>query len=342
MLDLTDLLNKLVTGVDLSHDEMIALMQSIMSGQASDAQIGSALTALRIKGETVEEIAAAAEVMRSLSLKVMVDNDQLVDTCGTGGSGISKFNVSTASALVLAAAGAKVAKHGNRAASGVSGSADVLEAAGLPLDLNPEQVARSIEQVGVGFLFAVNHHGAMKHAIGPRRELRFRTIFNLLGPLTNPAGAKRQVLGVFDRKWIQPMAEVLIKLGVDRALVVHARDGLDELSVAAMSDVVEVRQGECVAYSIDPVAFGCGPHSLDDLAVNNAKESLAMIEAAFSGQHVAAENMIALNAGAALFVSERVNSMEDGVALARDMMRSGQASSKLGELISFCQSMVTQ
>ena len=212
MLDLTDLLNKLVTGVDLSHDEMIALMQSIMSGQASDAQIGSALTALRIKGETVEEIAAAAEVMRSLSLKVMVDNDQLVDTCGTGGSGISKFNVSTASALVLAAAGAKVAKHGNRAASGVSGSADVLEAAGLPLDLNPEQVARSIEQVGVGFLFAVNHHGAMKHAIGPRRELRFRTIFNLLGPLTNPAGAKRQVLGVFDRKWIQPMAEVLIKL----------------------------------------------------------------------------------------------------------------------------------
>ena len=341
-MDMIELLAKLVSGADLTHEEMSALMQLIMTGQASPAQIGSALTALRIKGETVEEIAAAAEVMRSLSVKVEVDSDQLVDTCGTGGSGIRKFNVSTASALVLAAAGAKVAKHGNRAASGVSGSADVLEAAGLPLDLNPVQVARSIEQVGVGFLFAVNHHGAMKHAIGPRRELKFRTIFNLLGPLTNPAGTKRQVLGVFDPKWLRPMAEVLIKLDTERALVVHSRDGLDELSVAAQSDVVEVSGGECFEYSIDPAALGCGPHNLKDLAIESAQASLAMIESAFSGQNLVAESMVALNAGAALFVAEKAGAIEEGVTIAREVMRSGQATAKLRELVAFGQNLVVQ
>ena len=195
-MEMSETLAKLAAGVDLDSDEMAAMMQSIMTGEATPAQIGSALTALRIKGETVEEITAAARVMRDLSSKVPVSHDEMIDTCGTGGSGVSKFNVSTASAIVIASAGLKVAKHGNRAASGVSGSADVLEAAGLRLDMSPDAVAASIEEVGVGFLFAVNHHSAMKHAIGPRRELKFRTIFNLLGPLTNPAGAKRQVLGV--------------------------------------------------------------------------------------------------------------------------------------------------
>ena len=226
-MEMSETLAKLAAGIDLDSDEMTAMMQSIMTGEATAAQIGSALTALRIKGETVEEITAAARVMRDLSSKVPANHDEMIDTCGTGGSGVSKFNVSTASAIVIASAGLKVAKHGNRAASGVSGSADVLEAAGLRLDMSPDAVAASIEEVGVGFLFAVNHHSAMKHAIGPRRELKFRTIFNLLGPLTNPAGAKRQVLGVFDSHWLTPMAEVLGRLGSTRAMVVHSRDGLD-------------------------------------------------------------------------------------------------------------------
>ena len=238
-MEMSETLAKLAAGVDLDSDEMTVMMQSIMTGEATPAQIGSALTALRIKGETVEEITAAARVMRDLASKVPVTHGEMIDTCGTGGSGVSKFNVSTASAIVIASAGLKVAKHGNRAASGVSGSADVLEAAGLRLDMSPDAVAASIEEVGVGFLFAVNHHSAMKHAIGPRRELKFRTIFNLLGPLTNPAGAKRQVLGVFDGHWLTPMAEVLGRLGATRAMVVHSRDGLDEISPVAVTDVAE-------------------------------------------------------------------------------------------------------
>jgi len=333
-MEMSETLAKLAVGVDLDSDEMTALMQSIMTGEATPAQIGSALTALRIKGETVEEITAAARVMRELSSKVPVSHDEMIDTCGTGGSGVSKFNVSTASAIVIASAGLKVAKHGNRAASGVSGSADVLEAAGLRLDMSPDAVAASIEEVGVGFLFAVNHHSAMKHAIGPRRELKFRTIFNLLGPLTNPAGAKRQVLGVFDSHWLTPMAEVLGRLGATRAMVVHSRDGLDEISPVAVTDVAEWDAG---AVRIEPGSLDCALPSLDALKVADATESLEMIKGAFSGKHDAAEKMIALNAGAALYVADAAQSLQEGVDQARDEMRSGRALEKLEALVAFSQ-----
>ena len=336
-MEMSETLAKLVAGVDLDSDEMTVMMQSIMTGEATPAQIGSALTALRIKGETVEEITAAARVMRDLASKVPVTHGEMIDTCGTGGSGVSKFNVSTASAIVIASAGLKVAKHGNRAASGVSGSADVLEAAGLRLDMSPGAVAASIEEIGVGFLFAVNHHSAMKHAIGPRRELKFRTIFNLLGPLTNPAGARRQVLGVFDRHWLTPMAEVLGRLGATRAMVVHSRDGLDEISPVAVTDVAEWNAGAVRAFQIEPGSLDCALPSLDELKVADARESLEMIKAAFSGEHDAAEKMIALNAGAALFVADAAESLQEGVDTARGEMRSGRALEKLQALVAFSQ-----
>ena len=238
---------------------------------------------------------------------------------------------------MIASAGLKVAKHGNRAASGVSGSADVLEAAGLRLDMSPDAVAASIEEVGVGFLFAVNHHSAMKHAIGPRRELKFRTIFNLLGPLTNPAGAKRQVLGVFDSHWLTPMAEVLGRLGATRAMVVHSRDGLDEISPVAVTDVAEWDAGAVRAFQIEPGSLDCALPSLDALKVADATESLEMIKGAFSGKHDAAEKMIALNAGAALYVADAAQSLQEGVDQARDEMRSGRALEKLEALVAFSQ-----
>jgi anthranilate phosphoribosyltransferase len=237
-MDMPGAIARVIEGFDLSKNEMLDVMRLIMTGEATDAQIGGFLVGLRLKGETVSEIVAAATVMRELATPVIVSRENIVDTCGTGGSGISKFNVSTASALVAAAAGAVIAKHGNRAASSKSGSADVLEAAGAEIILTPEQVGRCVDTVGVGFLFALNHHSAMKHAIGPRKEMIVRTVFNLLGPLTNPAGARRQVLGVYARQWLRPMAEVLQSLGSEHVLVVHSEDGLDEISIAAPTHVV--------------------------------------------------------------------------------------------------------
>ena len=229
---------------DLSAADMQAVMRLIMTGQATAAQIGGFLVGLRMKGETVDEIAAAAGVMRELATHVDIAGPHLVDTCGTGGDGAGTFNISTASALVAAAAGARVAKHGNRSVSSRSGSADVLEAAGVCLELDAQQVASCIKQVGVGFMFAPQHHSAMKHAIGPRREMRVRTLFNLLGPLTNPAAAPNQVLGVFSADWVEPLAEVLKKLGSEHVLVVHAEDGLDEISIAAPTRIAELRAGD--------------------------------------------------------------------------------------------------
>lgn len=330
---------KVVTeGKDLSREQMTDVMQQLMSGEATEAQIGGFLVGLRMKGETVDEITAAAEVMRSLSAKVTInaDNinqDNLVDTCGTGGDASGLFNVSTASALVVAAAGGHVAKHGNRAASSKSGSADLLEAAGVNLDVTPEQVSACIEQVGVGFMFAPKHHSAMKHAIGARKEMAIRTIFNFLGPLTNPADAPNQVLGVFAKEWVEPLAEVLKALGSRHVLVVHSDDGLDEVSIAAATQVAELKDGEITTYSIKPEDLNVERGKLDSLKVKSAEDSLALIQQAFAGQPGAAADIIALNAGAAIYVAGLTKSWLEGVSKAKEVLRNGQAEQTLQRLV---------
>jgi anthranilate phosphoribosyltransferase len=330
-------INQLIDGVDLTEAQMLETMQQIMTGEATDAQIAGFLVALRLKGETVTEIAAAASVMRDLSAKVAVDCEATVDTCGTGGDGMGIFNVSTAASFIVAAAGGKVAKHGNRSVTSTTGSADLLEAAGVNLDLTPEQVSRAISELGVGFMFAVKHHGAMKWAIGPRRELGVRTIFNILGPLTNPAGSKHQVLGVYDKKWLRPLAEVLQKLGSKHVLIVHAADGLDELSIATESFIAELKDGEITEYSITPETLGLTRHSLEGLVVENAEQSLALIKEALVDTESAASQMLALNAGAAIYAADIATSLKDGIAMAQDVMASGLALEKMKEFIEFTQ-----
>lgn len=334
-IDMQSAVARVMAAEDLTRDEMQSVMRTIMTGGATDAQIGGFLVALRLKGESVAEIAAAATVMRELAARVEVDTTGLVDTCGTGGSGSNKFNVSTASAFAAAAAGARVAKHGNRGATSISGSADVLEAAGARLDLTPEQVGRCIESAGVGFLFALNHHGAMKHAIGPRRELGVRTVFNLLGPLTNPAGAERQLLGVFGREWVRPIAEVLASLGSKHVMVVHSEDGLDELSVSAPTHVAELKDGEITEYTVEPDQFGMQLTDLDSLRIGSSEESLTLVKAALSGEHQGATDIVALNAGAAIYVSGQALSLANGVEMARDAIAAGLATERLNEFCAF-------
>ncbi|MCH2568246.1 MAG: anthranilate phosphoribosyltransferase [Pseudomonadales bacterium] len=334
-MDMPSAIGQVMEGQDLSAEEMLSVMRLIMSGEATDAQIGGFLVALRLKGETVDEISAAAMVMRELATPVDVDTKGLVDTCGTGGSGSNKFNVSTASAFVAAAAGARVAKHGNRGASSKSGSADLLEAAGAEVVLTPEQVARCIENIGVGFLFAVSHHGAMKHAIGPRREMVVRTIFNALGPLTNPAGAKRQVLGVYSPHLVRPIADVLVNLGSEHVLVVHSEDGLDEISISAPTYVAELKDGSVEEYQIGPEDFGLTPSPLSELVINDSNESLAMVRRALSSEHAGASNMVALNAGAAIYASGKAHSLKAGVDMAQDAIGSGLAGEKLKDFTAF-------
>lgn len=330
-------INQLIQRQNLSAEQMHEAMNIIMTGEATDAQIGGFLVALRMKGETVDEIAAAAEVMRGLSAKVPIKALATVDTCGTGGDGAGIFNVSTACAFIAAAAGAKVAKHGNRSVTSSSGSADVLEAAGVDLNITSEQVARAIDEVGVGFIFAVKHHGAMKYAIGPRKELAARTIFNVLGPLTNPAGSKHQVLGVFDKDWMVPMAEVLKKLGSTHVLVVHAADGLDEISIASTTYIAELKDGKITTYEITPEQLGLKRGSLDELVVHSAAESLALIKEAMAGTESTASRMLALNAGAAIYAADVTLTFQQGVTLAQDVMASGQALEKFKEFIDFTQ-----
>src|SRR3990170_412507 len=269
---------------NLTAAEMREVMRLIMTGQATPAQIGGFLIGLRMKGETVEEIAAAAEVMRELAARIEVTGPHLVDTCGTGGDGVHTFNISTAAAFVVAAAGGRVAKHGNRSVSSKSGSADVLEVAGVSLDLSPEQVAQCVNEIGVGFLFAPKFHAAMKHAIGPRREMGVRTIFNVLGPLTNPAGATHQVIGVFSKQWVEPLAQVLGRLGSEHVLVVHADDGMDEISIGAPTHVAELHNGKVTTYTVTPEQFGLKRGNVAELTVQDAKQSLAMIESVLSNQ----------------------------------------------------------
>ena len=270
-MDMQAAIRRVTEGHDLSGADMDAIMRTIMTGDATPAQIGGFLVGLRMKGETVDEIAAAARVMRDLASGVSVDVPHLVDTCGTGGDGAGTFNISTASAFVAAGAGAHVAKHGNRSVSSASGSADVLEAAGVKVDLTPEQVARCIREVGLGFMFAPVHHGAMKHAIGPRREMGVRTIFNVLGPLTNPAGAPNQLIGVFSESLIEPLAEVLGKLGSRHVLVVHADDGLDEISIEGETRVAEWRDGRVRRYSVSPDGLGLTPAPVSAIAVDSGR-----------------------------------------------------------------------
>lgn len=334
-MDMPQAIARVIEGGNLSRDEMAGVMGLVMTGKATPAQIAGFLVGLRIKGETIEEIVAAASVMRNLATPVAVDRTNLVDTCGTGGSGTNKFNVSTASAFVAAAAGARVAKHGNRAASGRSGSADVLEAAGANIMLDPEAVARCIETVGVGFLFALNHHGAMKHAIGPRREMTVRTIFNMLGPLTNPAGAERQLLGVYDAALVAPIAAVLKELGSRHVMVIHSEDGLDEISTSAGTKVAELKDGVISEYDIAPEDFGISRISLDRLRINDINESLDLVRGALNGSHKGASDIVILNAGAAIYVSGIAKDLESGVDKARDAVNSGLAEKVFKSFIDF-------
>jgi anthranilate phosphoribosyltransferase len=322
---------------DLAAESMRAVMRLIMTGQATPAQIGGFLIGLRMKGETVEEIAAAAEVMRELATRVGVSGPYLVDTCGTGGDGAGTFNVSTASAFVVAAAGGKVAKHGNRSVSSKSGSADLLEAAGVNLELSPEQVAQCVNEIGVGFMFAPKHHAAMKHAIGPRREMGVRTIFNLLGPLTNPAGAPNQVLGVFSPQWVEPLAQVLKRLGSEHVLVVHAEDGLDEISIGAATRVAELRDGRVAEFTVTPEQFGMKRADIKTIGVASAAESLSMIESALSDNQGPARDIVALNAGAALYAAGVSSSFEDGVRKALATIAAGAALEKMRALAGLSQ-----
>jgi anthranilate phosphoribosyltransferase len=313
---------------DLSLEEMQDVMGEIMTGAATDAQIGAFLMGLRMKGESLDEIAGAVLVMRRLASAVDVTAGHLVDIVGTGGDGANLFNVSTAASFVVAAAGGHVAKHGNRSVSSSSGSADVLEAAGVSLDLQPAQVASCVDKIGVGFMFAPAHHSAMRYAIGPRREMGLRTIFNILGPMTNPAGVRRLLIGVYGLALCRPVADVLMQLGAERVLVVHSADGLDEISAAAATHVVEGGPDGIVEYDVTPEQFGMPQTSLDGLEVGSALESLELIRAALSGapgdRAERARRVVALNAGAALYVAGLEATVADGVTAALRLLQSGK------------------
>lgn len=337
-MDMPHAIRAVTEGHHLGADDMRAVMRLIMTGEATPAQIGGFLIGLRMKGETVEEIAAAAQVMRELAIPVRVSGEHIVDIVGTGGDGVGTFNISTASALVAAAAGAQVAKHGNRAASSKSGSADLLEAAGVRLDLTPAQVEACVREVGVGFMFAPRHHSAMRHAIGPRREMAVRTIFNVLGPLTNPAGAPNQVVGVFSAELVEPLAQVLNRLGSHHAMVVHSEEGLDEISASAPTQVAELSDGVIHGYTIAPEDFGFDRCRLQDLQVASVAASLALIRSVLANQPGPARDVVALNAGAALYVAGLAGSHQAGVELALQLLADGTAAQVLDRLVRFSNS----
>jgi anthranilate phosphoribosyltransferase len=330
----SQLLNQVINGKDLSHESMLAVMHQVMAGDLTPAQISGLLVALRIKGETVDEISAAATVMRELSAKVEIaDRSHLIDTCGTGGDGIQTFNVSTACAFVAAAAGAKVAKHGGRSVSSTCGSADVLEALGVNVQQTATQVAQCVDSIGLGFMFAPNHHSAMKHSAPVRRELGVRTLFNLLGPLTNPANAKRQLLGVFSSALTGKLARVLQQLGSEHVMVVCGADGMDELSFSGDSYVAELKNGEVEEYVINPQQFGLALHALSTIQVSNVEESKAMMLEVLSGKLGPARDIVLLNAGAAIYVADLVPNLAQGIVTAASMLDSGKALQKLQQLI---------
>jgi len=367
LVDIKAALAKVIERQDLTQEEMTAVMRQIMTGGATAAQIAGLLVALRMKGESVTEIAAAAAVMRELATPVdlhdiedsvdIVDGTpdlplevagttrnskgvkRPVDIVGTGGDASGTFNVSTASMFVAAAAGCHVAKHGNRSVSSKSGSADVLEAAGVRLDLQPDQVAQCVRECGVGFMFAPSHHGAMKHAIGPRRELGVRTLFNILGPLTNPAGVPNQVLGVFSEALLVPLAEVLQRLGSRHVMVVHARDGLDEISIGDYTEVAELKEGEIRRYSLRPEDYGLKRAALDAIRVSGPEQSLAMLQEVLGGQPGPARDIVLLNAGAAIYVAGLTENLAEGVRWAAAAIDSGEARHRFERLVALTQSL---
>lgn len=329
---------KVVIGSHLSEAEMVATMQEIMGGTATDAQIGAFITALRMKGETVDEITGAARVMREKATRVEAEvaGGILVDTCGTGGDASGTFNVSTTAAFVVAGAGVPVAKHGNRSVSSICGSADVLEALGVNLSLSPERVGQAIREVGIGFLFAPVLHGAMKHAIGPRREIGIRTIFNLLGPLTNPAGANVQVMGVYDQRLVEPLAQVLGKLGSKRALVVCGEGNLDEITITGPTMVAEYREGAVRTYTITPETCGLPRATLAEIRGGaTAAEAAALLREVLQGAQGPRLDMVLLNAGAALMAAGKAADLPAGVAMARQVIASGAALAKMEALVAF-------
>ena len=343
-MDIPSALQQVVDGQNLSQDQAAQVFHHIMSGAATPAQIGALLAALRAKGETAEEIAGAALTMRELSTKVDVDLPHLVDTCGTGGSGLKLFNISTAAAFVTAAAGAHVAKHGNRKMTSFSGSADVLEAAGVNLALTPEQIGRCISEVGVGFLFAQTHHSAMRFAGPVRQEIGIRTLMNVLGPMTNPAGATHQVIGVFSLEWQHKMAEVLTLLGTRHAMIVHS-DGLDEIRLDADTTVVELQDGAINTYTIRPSDLPISRHSaaaIDALTAQSSEQSLHLVRQALEDESSAAADIVSLNAGAAIYVSGIAENFTDGVVMAKDAIASGGARERLAELVATITRMANQ
>ncbi|MHB1053460.1 MAG: anthranilate phosphoribosyltransferase [Thiobacillus sp.] len=334
-----DILTLLLDRQSLPHDAMLVAMRALMGGEYTPAQIAGFLVALRMKGESVTEVAAAAEVMRELSTKVPLSGvEHLVDTCGTGGDGAHTFNISTAAAFVAAACGARVAKHGGRSVSSTSGSADVLEALGVNVNLSPEKVAEAVKTIGVGFMFAPNHHSAMKHAAPVRRELGVRTLFNMLGPLTNPAGAPNQVMGVFSRELTGTLARVLHTLGSRHVMVVYAEEGLDEISLASPTFVAELKDGHVSEYELEPGLFGLPQVAASELVVNGKDEAVEMLLAALENRHVGAAAIVAINAGAAIYVSGRSASLMEGVAQAQGAIASGAARDTLERYRRFSQS----
>ncbi|MGL1931791.1 MAG: anthranilate phosphoribosyltransferase [Desulfotalea sp.] len=341
-MNIKDVIKKIVVGTNLSEEEMVSAMNEVMTGLATPAQIASFITALRMKGESVDEIVGAVRVMREKATYIDggVDTSSgniLMDIVGTGGDGADTFNVSTATSFVVAAAGVPIAKHGNRAVSSKCGSADVLEELGVDLSLPAEQISKAVQQVGIGFLFAPMLHGAMKHAIGPRKEMGIRTIFNILGPLTNPAGANVQLIGVFDKDLTSVLAEVLMKLGEKRSLVVWGEGNMDELTVCGISHIAESFAGKVKQYVISPEDVGLSLASVEDITGGDSiAESAAIVRDVLDGKPGARLDMVLLNAGAALFAAEKATSIKKGVVLARQIVESGAAKAKLQELIDFC------
>lgn len=334
-MDIQQALQKVLNNKNLTIDEMCDVMRLIMSGKTTEAQLGGFLIGLRCKGETIDEIAAAVQVMRELATKVVINGQHVIDTCGTGGDGANTFNISTTCAFVVAAAGGQVAKHGNRSVSSSCGSADLLEAAGVNLDLSVEKVTQCVNELGVGFLFAPKHHGAMKHTIKVRKEMGVRTLFNLLGPLSNPAGAPNQLIGVFAKEWVEPIAQVLKKLGSHHVLVVHADDGLDEISIASDTTIAELKEGEIFTYTISPEQFGFKRTSLTELAVVDAESSLVMVNSVLDNKSGPARDIVILNAGAAIYAANITDSLAAGIKKAAHVIASGAARSKFDALIAY-------
>jgi anthranilate phosphoribosyltransferase len=332
-ISLPQALAKLMSGNNLTRDEAYGAMTTIMRGEATPAQIGGTMIALRMKGETVDEITGFAEAMRAFSNHVATENHDLLDTCGTGGSGIHKFNISTVSAVIAAAAGARVAKHGNRAMSGKAGSADVLEALGININLTAEQAAICLDRTGICFMFAQLYHPALKHAAAPRRELGVRTIFNMLGPLANPANADRQLIGLYDRTRTATVAQVLSRLGLKKAMVVGSHDGLDEISISAPTQVSELRDGDVITYDITPEELGLSTVPLGAVQGGDAQENAAIIRKILDGEKSPYRDVVLANAGACIYVAGRADTLSDGVKLAAETIDSGLAANKLQQWI---------